>query len=324
MVIFRTSGGKSVGFGHIKRTSFLASLIKNRNDVLFLINNDKVIFDYLISKKFKVEYFDNYKIDLTKVRALIFDLRHYSKKDIELIEKLKQESIPSIQITDLGLSLQQTDYLIDGGISLLNKINYDYKEKLLGPDYVILHSRFRHFNKVKRKYSKRGKQALVSLGGASDYRKLRDLIDIVYRYGFKIKVAAGFYIKKNQKKVLRRIYSGLKFVGKTDSLARALFEADISFISSGITAYESASVGTPSVYIYYNEEQKFIAENLEKHGVGISATSLKELYKKRIIEIIKNMNYEKRMKMGLKGKELIDGLGVYRIIEFFYKISIIN
>ncbi len=324
MIIFRTSGGKSIGFGHIKRTSFLASLIKKRNNVLFLIDKDKTIYDYLKSKKINVEYFENYKLNFEKIRVVIFDLRNYSEQDINLINDLKLRNIPSIQITDLGLSIQDTDYIIDGGISLIHKINKEYKEKLIGPKYAILNSRFRHFNKVKRKYSKRGKQALISLGGASDYRKLRDLIDIVYRYGFKIKVAAGFYIKNNQKKVLRRIYKGIKFVGKTDSLARALFEADLAFISSGITAYECACVGTPAIYIYYNDEQKFIAENFVKSGAGFMGSSLEELDKKEIIKVIKGLDYEKRIRAGLNGKNLIDGLGVYRIIEFFNKISIIN
>lgn len=325
MLVFRTDASEKIGFGHLKRSTYLASLLKNKTEILFCVNNNKAVARFLEdghtpycwSKELeKLE-----KIP-TEIKSVVFDLREFSTQDIEFLRWAKSNQIHTVQITDLGLSQQPADYIIDAAIE--NLFPYDGGEHILsGPDFTLLHHKFRHFNKVQRKYRKQIKNVFISLGGGVEYRKLRKLIDLLYRHQFNIKTAAGFFMKKAGRKSLIRVYPRLRFVGQTDNLARSFFEADVAIITAGMAAAEAAAVGTPALYLYYHGEQKFIAQSFEKYGAGLQIATIDDDFEENLFNGLNALTWDKRIEMGNKGKKLIDGMGAARIAAFFEKKGII-
>ncbi len=94
------------------------------------------------------------KLVSSSVKSVVFDLRYFSDEDIRLIHQAKTNNWTTVQVTHLGLNQQEVDYTIDASIDKM--FPYSKEKKVLnGPDYAILHHKFRHFHKVKRKY--RGK-----------------------------------------------------------------------------------------------------------------------------------------------------------------------
>ena len=325
MIIFRIDASIKTGFGHLRRSTYLASLLKNKTDILFCISseNDKTVTRYLEEKKWSYCSLKQLKQLLSSsVKSVVFDLRYFSDEDIRLIHQAKTNNWTSIQVTDLGLNQQEVDYTIDASIDKMFTYSKD-KKVLDGPDYAILHHKFRHFHKVKRKYREKIKKVFICFGGAVEYRKLRKMIDLLSRYGWEIKIAPGFYLKRSAQKTLRRIYPGIHFVGKTESLARPFFEADVALISPGLAAYESAATGTPALYFYYHNEQKFFANSLEKKEVGLEISNIDDLLHVNLVEKMNTLTLEKRIDMGCKAKQLVDARGVYRIIDFFEQHKII-
>lgn len=309
-----------MGFGHLNRSAYLASLLKSKTGILFCVNKDKVVLRFLEERN--TPYCLSKDLDLAEknktgeVKGIIFDLREFSPEDIQLLRRAKESNIVTVQVTDLGLSQQPADYTIDASIQQLFPYDED-KQVLLGPDYALLHHKFRHFNKVKRKYRKKVKNVFISLGGAVQYRQLKRLIDLLSRHGFNIKTAAGFYLKKSDRKSLTRLYSRLRFVGKTESLARPFFEADAAVITAGVAAAEAAAAGTPAIYFHYHKEQQFIAETFQKYGAGIEISNIDDVLAGRLIDILSSLSVETRIEMGTKAKQLVDGLGASRIMNFF-------
>lgn len=323
MFIFRTEASEKIGFHNLIRSITLASLLKKKTEIIFCVNENKVLLRFLESKKFSCVLFkdiDNLKD--RKIKSIVFDLGSFSNKDLQLIKWAKINKINSIQITDFGLNQQEVDCIIDVSIKKLSP--YRSKKNLLnGPDYTILHNKYRHFNKVKRKYRKNVKNIFVCLGGTVEYRRLRKVIDYISRSQFKIKIAPGFYIKKSKKKILKRIYPKIRFVGKTESLARSFFESDIALITPGHIAFEAASTGTPSLYLYFNKEQEFSASSLKEKGVGEKFLNIDKLSIHNAIKEINLLSMEQRINMGNRGKKLVDAMGVYRIIDFLKNKGII-
>jgi spore coat polysaccharide biosynthesis predicted glycosyltransferase SpsG len=317
MLIFRTDPSITTGFGHLIRSIYLSSLLKKKIDILFLINKDKVVSRFLEGRN--IPYCLSKELNIIKqkpVKSIVFDLNKFSPMDIEWLNDAKEKNINTIQVTDLGLNRHPVDYTIDASIEQL--FPYDGGDQvLIGPNYALLHHKFRHFNKVRRKYCKKVRNIFVSLGGSVQYRQLRKVVDLLNRYRFNIKASPGFYLKKSGRKILRRLYPGLRFVGKTENLARAFFEADAALITSGMAAAEAAAVGTPCLYLHYNKEQKFIAKTFEKQGVGLEISNINDLLEGNIIEVINSLTLEKRIEMGNKGKKLVDGSGASRIVDFF-------
>lgn len=325
MLVFRTDASEKIGFGHLKRSAYLASLLKKKTDILFCVNNNKVVARFLEDRQTPycwLKELEKLKKTPTEIKSLIFDLREFSVQDIEFLRWAKSKQIHTIQITDLGLIQQPTDYIIDAAIEKL--FPYDEEEHVLsGPTYTLLHHKFRHFNKVQRKYRKQVKNIFISLGGGVEYRRLRKLIDLLYRKQFNIKTAPGFFMKKAGRKSLTRVYPRLRFVGQTDNLARAFFEADVAIITAGMAAAEAAAVGTPALYLHYHGEQKFIAQSFAKHGAGLEIANIDDDFEESLFNGLNSLTWEKRIVMGNKGKQLIDGNGAARIIAFFEKERII-
>jgi len=325
MIVFRTDASQKTGFGHLTRSSYLASLLKNKSEVLFCVNKDKTVIrflderhcSYCFPKDLERQSEPNYK-------SIIFDLRTFSDEDIRLLHQAKKYNRNTVQVTDMGLSQQDVDFTIDGSITRVFPYSEEKQNSLLtGPQYAILHSHFRHFNKIKRKYRQQIKKVFISFGGGATYRHLRNIIDLLTRFHFEVKIAPGFCLKKNSTKTLRRLYPGIRFVGETPSLARSLFDADVALISPGIAAYEAASVGTPALYFYYHEEQKATALAFEKEGTGLVISNIDDIKNMKLIDKMNELPFEKRLEMGNKGKQLVDARGVYRIIEFFETHSIL-
>jgi len=321
MIIFRTDASTKTGFGHLKRSVYLASLLKNKSDILFCINNknDKIVTRFLQENKWSFCTLKQAsQMDQLPVKSILYDLRYYTEDDIWLIRRARTNNWTTIQITDLGLCQQEVDYTIDSSFEQINPYS-ETRDVLKGPDYAILHTKFRHFHKIQRKYRKSIKKVFVCLGGTVQYRYLRQLIDIFSRHHLDIKIAPGFYLKKSALKTLRRLYPGIRFTGKTDNLARSFFEADIALITTGIAAFEAAATGTPALYFYYHDEQKFIAQSLKKKGLGLEISNIDDLLHVNVIEIMNELTLEKRIDMGKQGKLLVDARGVYRIIDFIEK-----
>jgi spore coat polysaccharide biosynthesis predicted glycosyltransferase SpsG len=262
------------------------------------------------------------QLPFTSIKGVVFDLRYFSDEDIRLLHQAKANNWATVQVTDLGLNQQEVDHTIDASIEKMFPYSKD-KKVLNGPDYAILHHKFRHFHKIKRKYREKIKKIFICFGGAVKYRKLRKMIDLLSRHRWEIKIAPGFYLKKSAQKTLRRIYGGIHFVGKTESLARSFFEADVALISPGVAAYEAAAAGTPALYFYYHNEQKFIANSLKKKGVGLEISNIDDLLHVNLEEKMNVLTLEKRIDMGSKAKQLVDARGVYRIIDFFEQHKII-
>ncbi len=326
MIIIRTQGSEKIGFGHIRRSTYLASLMKHKNSVQFIINTDKTARRYLTDQGFSHTLIKQVqKIDWTEVDTIIFDIRYFEEEDKLLLKKARNNQLKTVQVTDLGLNPQDVDILINGTLEGKNNIPVKSNQVILsGPAFAILHHKFIHFNKLQRNYYSKSKRVLLSLGGGVQYRPLRNLIDLLYRHGFQLKITGGFYLKKSSKKILKRIYPKIKFVGKIESLARPLYEADFAIISPGITAYEAAAVGTPVLYYYYNADQKKSAELFENAGLGTVISDIGIVSEEKLLQSIQQLTRQRRLQIGRDGKAMVDGKGIYRILEQMSKNGIIK
>jgi spore coat polysaccharide biosynthesis predicted glycosyltransferase SpsG len=185
-----------------------------------------------------------------------------------------------------------------------------------GAGSALLHHKFRHFNIVRRKYRKKIRNIFVDLGDLLPYRDLRAVVDALHRLGYKMKIAPGLTLKKADKRNLMKIYPGSHFCGKSESLARAYFEADLALIPAGEEALDAAAVGTPALFMPLLKEQELLADAFAGQGTGVRIPSLADFSVPTVRDAITPLTLERREQMGAAGKKLVDGLGVHR----FFKI----
>lgn len=323
MVVLRTETFSNCDNSYFRRTFLLYSRLKREKHLSFAAEDPG-----LVGKKIKkrIELFDSAKpedILDSNPSSIIFDLKNFKDTDILLARESKKRNINIIQFADYSQKPVDAAFLINPGIVPADhSISSD--KFISGPEYIVLHNRFIHFNRVNKKYTNRVKKIFISLNNSFKYRELRDISDNLIRHGFLVKIDSGNYLKKFNKKTLKRIYPGIRFTGKRDNLARAFYEADISITAPGIRSYESAAAGTPGFYLYSNEKEKKIASFLEMSQTGAGAERGKFLYSREFIDLIhKRFSGEKMEMMGKKGKNLIDGRGLFRIIDILKEKKLI-
>ncbi len=310
MVLFVIDASPALGFGHLTRCLNLARLNRHRFEIKFLFKKNKTAAAILQMNRFPFTSEFNPDKWPSQPELLVFDICRMDPEYTGLLEKLKEHALPVLQITDLGLNILPATTIVDGSLHQYTSL---LENLFFGPEYMILHHKFRHFNTAKRHYRNHITHVFISLGGSAPYRLLRRTIDMFSRHRYSCKVAPGFLLKKNQKKILSRLYPTISWVGHTESLARAMYQSDLAVISPGVTAYEAAATGTPALYLSHHSLQARTASLFEEQQVGIGLGLTSQFNEKHLLQLLESLTCKTRSEMGDRGKNLIDGLGLYRV-----------
>jgi spore coat polysaccharide biosynthesis predicted glycosyltransferase SpsG len=324
MIVIRTDSLPRRGQGQTSRTVYLASLLNKYSPVIFCLSDSSA--DLLNRQKNRLScasFKQIYDMGNESIKGIVFDLSRFSQEDIDLINWTKEKHLISVQITDLGLNQQPVDFTIDASISPIVPYNKD-KRGLFGPDFCILHHKYRHFNRKRKFQKKRIRNLFLHLEDCLNYRQTRMLVDILSRNGFWLKINLGPWQKKSHKKTLKRIYPGIRFIGQIESFARVFYESDVALVKAGESAFGVAACGTPSLYLCSGNEQEFAAETFEKKGVGLKISSQSPDFIGKVLEKLNLLDHELRKNMGTCGKEMVDARGIYRVIDFFMEKNMIR
>jgi len=324
MIIFRVDVSPRTGLRSLRRCAYLAALLKKDHGVLLCSREDKKAAKFLAERNLPVRFLkDPSTLDLSEAQALIFALDVFSPADITLFEKARKAGIKVVQVLSSGDSGQPVDFQVGPSCGPVQP-DIPATCHLVGAASALLHHKFRHFNTAKRKYRKKIRNIFIGLGDMLPYRDLRAIIDTLHRLGFQMKIMPGLSLKKADKRNLMKIYPGIHFCGKSESPARAYFEADLALIPPGEEALEAAAVGTPALYMSLDQGHAILAETHSTQGIGIKIPALADWSVQAVRDAIAPLDPECRQKMGAAGKALVDGLGVQRFFKVLKEQGIIT
>ncbi len=306
MVIFRCDVSPRTGLRSLRRSAYLAALLKKDPGVLISSREDKKAAKFLAEGNLPVRFTkEPSALDPGAAQALVFDLDDFSVADKALLERARAAGIKTVQILSPGNAAQAADIQVAGAGS------------------ALLHHKFRHFNTARKKYRKQVKSVFINLGDQLPYRDLREIVDTLHRLRCKLKIMPGLSLKKADKRNLMKIYPGTRFCGKSESPARAYFEADLALLLPADAAWEAAAVGTPALYLAMDKGHVALAETCSGLGIGVKAPLLAEWTVQSVRDSLAPLDQETREKMGAAGKLLVDGLGVQRFFKVLKEQGII-
>jgi len=293
----------------------LASIVSKKSDTHFIIEGSGDIpalfkgtgFKYSVESKPREVFKES-------ISLVVFYKEDFSKSDKKILSYAKKRGITTIKFSYRRLESDNCDIVINptifSGLPFQNE-----QKKISGPEYSILHNKYIHFFNIDRKYKKKLKNTLISIGNEFPYRELRKLSEILLNFNYNVKIIPGKNFKKYNRKTLKRIYPNLKISGTPESYARSFFEADLAICDPVTCADKAAATGTPAIYIPQSDIGKTIAESYEEKGAGIIFKRWRKDNYSEIIELLKFFSLEKRIEIGKIGKTLVDGKGIYRIAE---------
>jgi len=316
MIVFRADLAPQTGLRPLRRCAWLAALLKKNNPVRICSREEKKTAKFLASQSIPFTLGkDPDAMDLDGVKAVVFNLPHFFVAENSLMEKARRTGVKTIQIISAAGAIRQpVDILVQPLIETETRTE-DGQIVLSGPAYALLHHKFRHFQKARRKYRKNIKNIFISLGDLLAYRDLRRLVDTLHRLRFKMKIAPGLNLKKADKRNLMKIYPGSHFCGRSESPARAYFEADLALVPAGEEILEAAAAGTPAIYFCQDPAQEALAASWAEHQAGLAFGKLEALTLDSFRDAIAPLDLERREAMAAAGKKLVDGLGVQRFFK---------
>ncbi len=193
---------------------------------------------------------------------------------------------------------------------------------LLGTRYVLLRSEFLARQEWQREIPDMARQVLVTLGGGDPDNQTLKVIRALQRVdvnGLEAVVVVG--ASNPHLRELRSAASDSQFaiqlVHNVTNMPELMAWADVAVSAGGSTCWELAFMGLPSMVLVLAENQQGIAAGLEDAGVVIelgwyTAASIAQIAHPLVV-LLEDGGLRRRMSH--QGRELVDGMGVDRVVE---------
>jgi len=193
--------------------------------------------------------------------------------------------------------------------------------QLLGPEYALLRPQFREARENFKRENNEVKRVLVFMGGAdptNETGKVLKAVKLFNRDNIAVDVVIGASNPfKNEIKTMAKQIPNTTCYFDVNNMAELMSSADISIGASGTSTWERCCIGLPSIVMVLADNQKEIAEELEREGVVVNLGWHEDVTEMDIKDAVQNLlaDSDKRSSMGLKGKMMVDGNGAIRVVE---------
>ncbi len=345
LALFRVDGSLRLGMGHIVRCLAFAECLKNIGvKSLFVIKD----YEQNVDKTIKQCGFEVVKIPngyslardaqfTIKVAAkqsagiLIADLAHTDNMNInnqyhQYFESFLSINRFTIAIDDfVGLDLPFDIRVIPYYGAESNGYKAPAKTKLLlGAKYFIFKQEFLEVANVQRRIKPVVENILVTMGGSDPFgltAKFLKVINCLDTSLLNIRVLIGPAFSVQAKTMIQKELSNFKGRSETISnrlkMADLMLWADIALTAGGLTKYEAAATGTPSVAIAPFDREAEMGEKFSRAGTNLYLGSTDTVNEMDILQAIKKLikNHVWRVEMSERGKALLDCKGIERIIS---------
>ena len=309
-IVFRTDGNNRIGMGHLMRCLALAEEIEKRSDcdISFLIEDS----DGAVGKISECGYSVETDMEKGPVDIIITSLPEIGD---DYIARLKKQTKVLVCMDDSRKRRFSADIVVRGSI-VPELHNYDADcgyRFLIGPDFMILNKKFQEFNNKDRKTNPAVKSILITMGG-SDINNLTPKVMSALEGLEHIKKTAvlGPAFRDSDK-----IRSGSSYILKHDisNMSELMFFSDIVIAGGGIALYELACLGIPGIILAQTEYQLLEANCFEEQGAIVNLGPGKDVTEEEILSSVNILSNdrEKRERMGLVGKKLVDAKAVDRV-----------
>jgi spore coat polysaccharide biosynthesis protein SpsF len=336
-VLIRVDGGGRLGFGHIMRTLAIGGVLRDElgYGVVFAMDGAGDLADgadYVEAQGFPVVRRTAAKevdwlLDICAQRkpgSVLFDIRtNLSADDVVRIRSQVEKTVTLDDGSDRRLV---ADVAILPPVPQVDTLDWTGAKGavITDWDHVVLSSRA-----VGPQIRRGGGpvKLLVNFGGSDPFALTLPAAELVAKLAAKLdcEVAATFVFGPGVGDVEARIREveacspDFKVLAAPDDFAALAASHDLALIAYGVTAWELAHAGVPSILICLDDDQFASAGAFEREGIATRALMIPVEGEKGAVPDIKAAliawleNPDKRRKVGAKSASLIDGKGASRV-----------
>lgn len=192
---------------------------------------------------------------------------------------------------------------------------------LLGPKYAFLRNEFGHW-RPKVKFRKHVQKILLTFGGGDDRGATIFALEATKLLAPSIErivlISSANRSIPNIEKWLQK-NSNIKTTLLIDEseIARNMAETDLAITGGGMTTFETAAMGLPTLIVQIAENQQRNAQGWHKEGIALDLGPIVELNPtflyRQVVKLIQDV--KRREKMSKCAKALVDCLGTQRVAK---------
>ena len=331
-VLIRCDGSSKIGLGHIIRSLALADELQDVHNfrITFAIRKGmlgitmvekkryRVITPQETDKKFDYGNWLNECVRKIDARAIVFDVRDGLTRSV--VKELREKGILIVTIDDPEDKRLEADMAFYPPVPQVKRINWAgfAGELYVGWEWVILRKEFSFMlrSKLYVPCAQRPK-VLVTMGGsdpqAMTIMVVKALEFLDEDFETVVILGSGFQHKKRLNDLLSECKHHFEVQKDVKNISEIMSQSDLAVASFGMTAYELAAMGVPSIYLCLTQDHAESASVFVEEGmaiwVGVSNYVSIETLADKVRYLLKNIS--KKFQMTTIQK--IDGRGVERI-----------
>ncbi len=327
-IIFRTDGSRTIGVGHVYRCLALAEALRSRgcNACFAVTVTPPAIQDLIRQHGHQVEVFAGGASELTQLDALAercatrwLCVDTYAA-GAAYFRDLQAAGWRTVCIDDFaGFAI--TAKLVINHNAYAADLRYDVPagtRLLLGPRYALLRRQFRE-TRAAAPAPAATPYLLVLIGGSDPHHwSLRLAHSLLAAVPVNILVVAGpATAGLPELQQLAQVHARLHVRSQPPDLPALMAGASLAISGAGVTTYELACLGVPSLLLIVADNQRQNAAALGRLGIaqvlGWHADWQADAIAARAAALLDNGS--ERQAMAARGRRLVDGAGAERVAE---------
>jgi len=238
---------------------------------------------------------------------------------------LKKEELSILLIDDIADGQHYyADLVLNTGISAQENLYPDREtgtRLLLGPRYVLLRREFLKHKRPERKIENPLNKIFVTLGGSAPENIILKVIEGLRQLknpALQVKVLAG-QLNTNLANIvhaIQRAGNHFEIVSAGTPVSELMAWCEVAVSGAGITIWELAFMGVPSVLLVLADNQRSNAQNLGDLNAAVNLGWHGDLQPVKIAQAVEGLLGEQggAFRLSQKARQLVDGEGVSRVL----------
>ena len=322
-----------MGMGHIYRMLSLASLLKEDEHTMhFLMPAWEDGINEVAQDNYDIVQIDTKDFENEDVYRKQLDIHsNNSIFDCIIVDALNvSENIMNLFSNNSKL-LVSLDHVGSGRFysDILLNVLYRTTPKLQDPieyngfEYLIVDNHFKQFNEKDKTIKKNVLKILIIQGGSDTHglmpKIINDLNGLAYKGECVALIGHAFKHRQELEDAIKNSDLKITVLNDIKDPWKLFYDVDIAITGGGVTLFELLCVGTPCITLTGESKELETMAYLKDLTImlglydGIQKTKIRDA----VDDLIKD--YEKRIEMSEKGKQMIDGAGAKRLLTLMYQ-----
>lgn len=338
-ILIYTFGNHKMGMGHIYRMLNLADLLeKKKHEVLFLLPSwvdglKKIKEQRKEVIQVPINFFEQESLYAQLLKDYVFDYIIVDALQVpeRIMRLFQKKSKILLSLDNVGQGRFFSDILIN--------ILYRQKPKLKEPkieinnfSYLVLNKNFKKFNLKKKIINKKVKKILITQGGSDTYGIVPKIVNSLSSLlrGLEVYVLVGPAFKHRKELIssIRNNNLKIKILENVEETWKLFYEMDMAISAGGMTLFELLCAGVPCMVLTQERKEIETINYLKNLDLIIMLGLYEKIQNNDLLNKTLGLmeDYDTRIKMSEKGKQMIDGEGCERtaclIEDYFNKFKL--